>query len=410
MKVTNKILDKQLVETLLQEFGSPLYVYDEQTIRSQFQQLKSGFQDIPLQIHYAMKANPNPAILKIILDEGAYIDAVSPFEVRLALETGFAPSHIFFTGNNIIKEDLEYCLKEGVSINIDSLSWLERYGQINPGGEVSVRINPGVGAGHHAHCITGGPQSKFGIYYDQIDQIQAIVEKYHLNLVGIHSHIGTGILEPDPMLAAMEMVLSVAKQFSGLKFVDFGGGFGIPYRPNQEPLDMTALGKQMSDYFKDFCQDYGKTLEMKIEPGRYLVASAGTFLATVNTVKNTPKYRFIGVDSGFNHLIRPTLYGSYHHVYNASRPEGEQENAVIVGNICETGDIFTRTSDGKMERSIVKVEEGDRIAICDVGAYGIVMSSQYNMRPRPAEVLISNGSFRLIRKRETFEDLISSYM
>ncbi|MGK5093481.1 diaminopimelate decarboxylase [Deltaproteobacteria bacterium TL4] len=395
---------------IVQQYGSPVYVYDEQVIRSQYRQLAESFPHVSLHVHYAMKANSNPAILRILLQEGSWIDAVSPFEVRLALETGFSPAQILFTGNNITQEELEYCLEQKVAINIESLTWLERLGQLNLGGKVSIRINPGIGAGYHAHCITGGPQSKFGIYYDQMDQAINIAKQSGLSINGIHSHIGTGIFEAEPMLEAMDMTLNVARQIPGLQFIDFGGGFAIPYKSEQQPLNVEDLGKRMSERFSDFCENYGCSLNMKIEPGRFLVASAGFLIATVNTLKTTPRYRFAGVNSGFNHLVRPTMYGSYHKIYNASRMQGEEESVVIVGNICESGDIFSRSNKDQIERLIPRLQLGDHIAIADVGAYGMAMSSQYNMRSRPPEVLVNGGTSRLIRQRESYEDLIRNYV
>ncbi|MBF0277279.1 MAG: diaminopimelate decarboxylase [SAR324 cluster bacterium] len=409
--IENKLwLGDLSVEDLMQEFGSPLYVYEEDTIRAQYRRLYESFPGVSLQIHYAMKANPNPALLKILLDEGAWLDAVSPFETKLAREVGFLPEHILFTGNNIPLSELEYGLEEGLLINIESLSLLEEFGKAHPGKELSLRINPGMGSGHHAHCITGGPRSKFGIYYDQLDEIHEILTRYQLKLTGIHAHIGTGILEPEPMLEALDMILTITHQFSGLQFVDIGGGFGIPYRPEQSLLNLPELGAQISRKFLQFCDAYGTSLDLKIEPGRYLMASSGTLLATVNNIKKTPDYQFVGVDTGFNHLLRPALYGSYHRVCNASRMEGDEESMVLAGYICESGDVLTHNSEGMTTQFFPRPRLGDRLAILDAGAYGMAMSSQYNMRNRPAEVLVTQGKARLIRKRETYQDLIRGFV
>lgn len=398
------------VEDLMQEYGSPLYVYEEETLRTQYRTLRDSFSDISLQIHYAMKANPNPALLQILREEGAGVDAVSPLEVQLALDAGVPASHILFTGNNIPLSEIEYCLERGISINLESLSLLEEFGKAHPGEEVSLRINPGVGSGHHAHCITGGPQSKFGIYHTQLEEAHGLLEKHHLVLTGIHAHIGTGILDPDPMLEALSLVLSVARQFSGLRFVDIGGGFGIPYQPQEVPLDPALLGRRISKDFLQFCREYGKSLQMKVEPGRFLMARAGTLLATVNNIKKTPRYQFVGVDTGFNHLLRPALYGSYHRLCNASCVEGDLTPIVLAGNICETGDVLTHSVEGITEQHLPRFRLGDRVAILDAGAYGMAMASQYNMRLRPAEVLVSKGQSRLIRKRESYEDLIQQFI
>ncbi len=398
------------VEELMQEYGSPLYVYEEQILRSRFRILNQSFPGISLQIHYAMKANPNPALLQILKEEGAWVDTVSPWEAQLALDVGFPPEHILFTGNNVPLCEIDYCLKRRIPVNIESLSLLKRFGQSFRGGSLSLRINPGIGTGHHAHCITGGPLSKFGIYHDQLAQAEELLQQYDLSLTGIHAHIGTGILDPEPMLEAMSLILSIARRFPGLQFIDIGGGFGIPYHPRQSPLDISTLGAGIAGRFLKFCEEYGASLDMKIEPGRFLIGSAGTLLATVNNIKKTPRYQFVGVDTGFNHLLRPALYGAYHRLCNASCVEGNPTPMVLAGNICETGDVLTHTSEGISEQHLPTLGLGDRVAILDAGAYGMAMSSQYNLRPRPAEILVNNGQSSLIRKRETYEDLTRGFV
>jgi diaminopimelate decarboxylase len=300
-------------------------------------------------------------------------------------------------------------VEQEVSVNLGSLVLLEKFGQRFPQTSVSVRINPGIGAGHHAHCITGGPDSKFGIYHDQIDAALALATKYKLTLNGVHSHIGTGIYSAEPMLEAMDMILAVAEKFPDLEFIDFGGGFGIPYRPEQQALDMKDLSQKMTRRFTEFRQSYGREISMKIEPGKLLVGPAGILLTTVTNITDTPKHRFVGVDSGFNHLLRPTLYGSYHKILNASRYTGDEEDVVVVGYICESGDIFSRSGD-EIERKLPSPVIGERLAFLDAGAYGFSMSSQYNSRPRPAEVLVYQGQSRLIRRAETFEDLTQFFV
>ncbi|MBF0240189.1 MAG: diaminopimelate decarboxylase [SAR324 cluster bacterium] len=409
--VNNQILFEGIsARELIQQYGSPLYVYEESVIKTQIEQLKKNFPNLQPGIHYAMKANPNPAILKLVLEAGCGVDTVSPLEVQLALDTGFSPQKIIFTGNNVTPEELFWCVNQGVLVNLDSLDRVADFGAKFPGTVISVRVNPGIGAGHHDHCITGGPKSKFGIYHDQMPQLMELLTRFHLKLTGIHSHIGTGILEPQPMMDAMDLILQVAETLPDLEFVDVGGGFGIPYQPGQQTLDIQQLGAKMSRRFQQFCEHRGKTLELKIEPGRYIIASSGTLLTCVNTIKNTPEYRFVGVDSGFNHLIRPMLYGSYHRIENASAVNNPLVKTVVVGNICETGDIFTSGAQGQIAREIPECKSGDILALRDAGAYGISMSSQYNMRPRPAEVMICSGTSRLIRRRETYEDLIRTFV
>ncbi len=397
------------VDDLRAQFGSPLYVYEAERLRRQFRQLKECFRELwdaqRLQIHYAMKANSNPTLLRILRAEGAHIDAVSPFEIRLARACGYASEQILFTGNSVTPEEVEYCRAHQIGFNVGSLYWLEEYGRKFPQSAISLRINPGVGAGHHAHCITGGPRSKFGIYHDQLGEIGRIVERYQLRIVGIQSHIGTGIFSAAPMLTAMDMILNVAEPFPDLEFIDFGGGFGIPYRPDQQEMDVANLGQQMTQRFHEFCENYGRDLTMKIEPGRYLVGQCGTLLTTVTMRKRTPEYQFVGTDSGFHHLVRPTMYGAYHKIWNASQMDSELETVVIVGNVCETGDFFS-VDNGDIRRELPRVRVGDCLAIGDAGAYGYAMSSQYNSRPRPAEVLVQEGEVRLIRRMETYEDLL----
>jgi diaminopimelate decarboxylase len=411
MQVKNNQLyfGEHSAEVLCQKYGTPLYIYEEDVIRKQYRELADNFTTQKFKVHYAVKANYNPAILKILLEEGCGVDTVSDFEVRLCLELGFPSESIIFTGDNSKDEEMAYCLENNVLINVGSLSQLERLGKMKQGARVSVRINPDVGAGHHMHCVTGGPHTKFGVYHDLLPEIKAITEKYKLQLVGIHSHIGTGIMDGEKFKAAMDITLGVAKQVPDLEFVDFGGGIGIPYRESQTPIELKSFGQEVSDHFDAFCQEYGKQLELKIEPGRFLVCQAGTLLAQVNTLKQTPAHDFVGCDTGFNHLLRPMAYGSYHRILNASKVEGEQAPQVLCGNICESGDLFTQTSDGIEDRTMTRFEEGDLVAILDAGAYGISMSMQYNMRSRPPEVLISGSSERQIRVRESYEDIISNF-
>ena len=393
------------VEDLATAFGTPLYVYEEQIIRSQCRLFRESFAHANPEIHFALKANFNPALLKIMLEEGLGLDAVSPWEVRLGLETGFSPSQIIFTGNNTTEEELRYCIESGVLVNLGSLAELELYGRIHPGGPVALRINPDVGAGHHHHVITGGPRSKFGIYHTEQDAIAELLTRYNLRLIGIHSHIGTGILKTEEMLAAMEIILTTASRFSGLEFIDFGGGFGIPYRPGQTPLPLQQLGAAMAERMAGFCKTYGNQVRMKLEPGRFLTAQAGTLLVRVTNRQSTPDYNFVGTDSGFNHLIRPAMYGAYHEIINATANNGPAEPVVVAGNICESGDVFTHNHDGLEPREVPQPQIGHLLALRDAGAYGMSLASNYNFRARPAEVLVNNGEARLIRRRETYEDL-----
>lgn len=398
------------VEALAEAFGTPLYVYEEEVIRRQCQAFRESFAQVEPDFHYAMKANFNPALLRILRSEGMNVDAVSPMEVRMALQAGYKPGQILFTGNNTTDEELDYCLKEGVQVNVGSLGELDRLGRLAPGSRVSIRMNPEVGAGHHHHVITGGPHSKFGIYHTQHEDIQAILTAHNLTLVGIHSHIGTGILRTEEMMEAMGIILNAAREFPGLEFIDFGGGYGIPYRPEQESLPIKELGHAMAEHFNAFCAEYGKPLKMKLEPGRFLVAQAATLLVRVTTLSSTPAHQFVGTDSGFNHLLRPALYGAYHEIVNATKVKGDVAKVVVAGNICESGDVFTQGKNGPEDRELTRPEVGHLLALLDVGAYGMALSSQYNMRARPAEVLVKEGNSKLIRRRETFEDITRNFV
>lgn len=390
-------------EDLINKFGSPLMVYEEWTLKSK-QDLRNSIDYSPKKILYACKANTNPSIIDYLIKSKIIdgIDAVSPGEVFISKKLGI--KDILYTGNNTTDEEMNWLINEEVALNIDSLSQLERYGKLknqNKSPEICVRINPDVGDGHHDHCITGGPDSKFGIYFDKTDEIKKISKKYGLKIKGLHEHIGSGIRDINKYKKAMKVLFKTAKEFKDLEFIDFGGGIGVPYAPEDNKLDINKFGSEISDLFSGFCKSYGQNLTLMIEPGRYFVAEAGTLLTRVNTLKETPKHKFAGTDSGFNHLIRHAMYKSYHAILNASNVHGLKEHYAVAGNLCESGDLFSHG------RDISKITEGDILAITHAGAYGYSMSSNYNSRLRPAEVIIhSNGGISLIRKREVFSDLL----
>lgn len=399
---------------LAKQFGTPAYAYDEETIRSKVRTLAQSITCRPLRIYYAAKANTNLSILEIIRDEGGEgtgIDAVSPGEIELALKAGFKPRQIIFTSTSVTDEEMKFAISKKILVNCDSLSQLERYGRLNPDSKVCFRVNPDVGAGHHGHVITGGPESKFGIWAGEVGKAFGIAAKYKLKIVGIHEHIGSGILETEKFLAAMNVLLAIIgknrEKLTDLEFVDFGGGIGVPYRPGQKPIDLSVFGASVSKLFSDFCSSFGRKLSLVIEPGRFIVAESGLLLCTVNTVKQTPRHTFVGVDTGFNHLIRPMAYGSYHPITVVDNCNGSPKQKVAVcGNICESGDVFTRNEEGVADRELPPIKEGDVLAILVSGAYGFSMASTYNTRPRPPEVLVSGKSARLIRKRETLQQVI----
>lgn len=389
---------------LIKQFGSPLFVYDEQCIRTMVRRLRGAITYPRTQIRYACKANTNPTIMRIIKEEGCGVDTVSPGEIYLALKSGFKRTEISFTGNNCTESELRYAIKNHTSITIDSLSQLERLGKIKSGLSIALRVNPAIGGGHHRHVTTGGPTAKFGIWIHQLNKAKEIARKYQIKIIGLHHHIGSGILDMAPILEAMEILLNAARAFKDLEFVDLGGGYGVPYNPNQKPLDIDKLGKLISERFSRFSQQYGKQLTLMLEPGSYLVCESGILLATVTAIKETPKHIFVGTDSGFNHLIRHPLYNAYHTIINASQVNGSKQLVSVCGNLCETGDLFTHG------RKITRFKEGDIVAICNVGAYGYSMSSQYNSRLRPAEVLVNGNQAKLIRHRETLADLARTYL
>jgi len=385
------------------KYGTPLYVYNEDTIKRNYKNLIENIKYPKTEIYYACKANYNLTILKILKGLGAGIDAVSPWEVELSIHIGFSPSKILFTGNNVTDKEIKYVKEHNVLINIDSLSELKRYGKMYPNSKISVRINPNVGAGHHIHVITGGPNSKFGIYYNRTDEIKQIVSDYNLNIIGVHMHIGSGILEPEPFFLGIKSLLTTAKEFNKLDFIDIGGGLGIPYKPEEKPLDIKKFGQRLTEIFTSYAKEHGD-ISLRFELGRYLVANSGVLITRVNTVKKTPYKIFIGTDTGFNHLIRPMLYNAYHEIVVVDKMAQEKTQMVnICGNICENGDLFAK------DRPMPDIEEGDLLAIMNAGAYGFSMSSNYNFRPLPAEVLVSGNEMKLIRRRETIEDLWRCY-
>ncbi|MCJ7666127.1 MAG: diaminopimelate decarboxylase, partial [Actinobacteria bacterium] len=304
--MNNKLyIDNFSCEDLAAEFGSPLYVYSEQTFRDRFNSLKNTFDYPKIRIYYACKSNTNLNVLKIFKELGSSVDTVSPGEIFIALKAGFKPEDLLFTPNSPSSEEMKYAIDRNIMITIGSLSIIEEYAKLGGRRDICIRVNPDIGFGHHGHCITGGPKSKFGIYFDQMEKAKDLALKSGLNIKGIHAHIGSGILEVDQFIEAMDMVLNTAKTIRDLDFVDFGGGIGVPYRPEEKPFDLENFGKKASDFMKDFSGKYGRDLKFCFEPGKYLTAEAGYLLISVTNRKETPLYKFVGTDSGFNHLIRP---------------------------------------------------------------------------------------------------------
>ena len=386
--------------SVVHTYGSPVYVYDANKISAQYERLTKAFAAVPnLRINYAMKALSNGSILKLMRKLGAGLDTVSIQEVKLGLHAGFAPEQIIFTPNGVSMEEIEEAASLGVQLNIDNLSILEQFGSKHPQIPVCIRINPHVMAGGNSKISVGHIDSKFGISIHQIPHILRIVENTKMHINGIHMHTGSDILDIDVFLYAAEILFDAAKHFRELKFIDFGSGFKVPYKEGDIQTDIEELGEKLSQRFLEFCKLYGRDLTLAFEPGKFLVSEAGFFLVKVNVVKQTTSTVFAQIDSGFNHLIRPMFYGATHFIENISNPEGKKRFYSVVGYICET-DTFASN------RQIAEISEGDILCFRNAGAYCYTMASNYNSRPRPAEVLWIDGQAKLIRKAETFEDLL----
>jgi len=385
---------------ITQEYGNPVYVYDAEKIISQFNRLTNAFKTVKkLKLNYAAKALSNLTILRLMNNLGSGLDTVSIQEVKLGLLAGFKPESIIYTPNGVSLEEIEEAAALGVRINIDNLSILEQFGSTHPDIPVCIRINPHVMAGGNSNISVGHIDSKFGVSIHQIPHLLRIVELTKMTINGIHMHTGSDILDIDVFLYASEILFETAKNFRELEFIDFGSGFKVPYKVGDIETNIEELGEKLSSRFNEFCEEYGKELTLAFEPGKFLVSEAGYFLAKVNVVKQTTSTVFASVDSGFNHLIRPMLYGANHQIINISNPQGRERYYSVVGYICET-DTFANN------RRINEITEGDILCFKNAGAYCFTMASNYNSRYRPAEVLWHEGKSVLIRERESFDDLI----
>ncbi|WP_375417250.1 diaminopimelate decarboxylase [uncultured Hymenobacter sp.] len=392
-----------LTETLLaaaQDFGTPLYVYRADTIAAQYHKLTQGFAGHPTRFFYACKALTNMAVLRHLRALGAGLDCVSINEVRLGLRAGFAPENIIFTPNGVAFAELLQAKELGVNLNIDNISLLERFGARFGGAyPVCVRLNPHIEAGGNYKISTGHIDSKFGISIHQLRHLERVIKGTGLHVRGLHMHTGSDIKDVSVFLRVLEVLFDAATRFPDLEFLDLGSGFKVPYQDGDIETDVAALGAQVAAAFRAFEQDYGRPLEAWFEPGKYLVSEAGVLLVQVSVIKQTTATVFAQVNSGFNHLLRPMFYDAYHRISNLSNPQGPERLYTVVGNICET-DTFA------WDRLLPEVREGDILAFHNAGAYGFEMSSSFNSRLRPAEVMIEDGETRLIRRRQTFEDLL----
>lgn len=393
-------------ETIAEEYGTPLYVYNEEIIRKQMDNVAKVITKYPYTANYSVKANTNIHILKLALEEGNNCDAMSPGEISMLLKAGFPKERIFYIPNNVSEEEMKYAVDLGIMTSLDSLSQLEMFGEINPGGKCAVRINPGVGAGHHDKVITAGKKTKFGIAEEDIPEIFKITEKYNLTIAGINQHIGSLFMNPEPYLQAVSNLLRIAMRFKNLEFIDFGGGYGIPYHKleGEAEYDMESFKKRLEPILDKFVEEYGSAPLFKSEPGRYCVAEGGVILGRVHSVKQNAGRKYVGTDVGMNVLVRPSMYDSWHDIEvirdGKVVPRENTETVTVTGNICESGDIIAN------DRELPVIKKGDLACILDAGAYGYSMSSSYNSRPRPAEVMVcKDGTVKLIRRRETIEDL-----
>ena len=405
-------------EELAKNFGTPLYVYNEKILRNRMSNVAKVITKYPYTANYSVKANTNIHILKLALEEGLNCDAMSVGEITLLLKAGFPAERIFFVPNNVSSDELEFALNNKIMTSLDSLSQLELFGKtcerLNISSEnrkCAVRINPGVGAGHCEKVVTGGKKTKFGIAEYAIDQIFEIAQKYNIRIAGINQHIGSLFMDPQPYLDAVTNLLRIAHRFENLDFIDFGGGYGIPYHKldNEAPFPMEDFKSRLEPILDEFVATYGKTPLFKSEPGRYCVAEGSVILGRVHATKENSGTNFAGTDVGMNVLVRPSMYDSHHDIEILRNGEvvsrdGELQEQTVTGNICESGDILAKN------RQLPKIEEGDLICVLDTGAYGYSMCSSYNSRPRPAEVLIcADGSVKQIRRRETIDDLLMMF-
>lgn len=396
-------------EEIAKQYGTPLYVYNEDIIRRSMRDVVEVIEDYPYTGNYSVKANTNLEILKIACSEGLNADAMSVGEMKLLFRAGFPANRIFFIPNNVDISEIEFAVDNDIIVSLDSLSQLELFGKHFPGHKCAVRINPGVGAGVHEKVVTAGKKTKFGIAEEDIDGIFDIAAKYNITIAGINQHVGSQYLDPTPFLEAVDNFLRVSEKFNNLEFIDFGGGYGIPYHKlaDEVPFDMVSFKKLFKEKLDAYAAAHDNIPLFKSEPGRYCVAQGGVLLGRVFATKQNSGHKYAGTDVGMNVLVRPSLYDSWHDIEvlrNGVVVDGNYEEVTVCGNICESGDVLCK------DRNLPEIKENDLICVLDAGAYGYAMCSEYNTRMRPAEVMIqSDGTVKLIRRRETFEDVLRLY-
>ena len=392
-------------EQLAAEFGTPLYVYDAAVIRRQMQRVRDSFAGLPFRPFYAMKANGNLAILRMFEAGGFGCDCVSPGEIFLAMRAGFPAERIWFTCSNVSDEDLRAIPDPRIVVNVNSMSEIDRCLALEVPNPIALRVNPDIGAGHHADVITAGGGVKFGIDLAELGSARMLIEDTGRKVVGLHMHIGSGVDTPAPLLQAARTLLDLAPSFPNLQWLNFGGGMSVPYRPGEAEFPIAEYGAELTRIAGNLLR--ARNLTAILEPGRYLVAQSGTLLARATARRVSVGVEWVGVDSGFNHLVRPSKYSAYHHILNASRGEtGRTEDVVVAGNLCESGDVFTRMEGQVATRGLDPIRVGDLVAFCDAGAYGFSMASHYNARLLPPEILVDGDQASVVRQRQTFDDLV----
>ncbi len=400
----NEGLPSELLLKIAREYDTPLYVYDAEKISMQYDRLKTAFANQPVRFFYAAKALTNIHILKYISSLGASIDCSSINEVKLARYAGVPKGDILYTSNSVGFEEIEEAVEEGAKINIDSLSNLEKFGKkFGNTYPVGIRLRPNVMAGENLKISTGHDKSKFGIPVEKLGEILQLVREHGIKITVLHEHTGSGISDLKKYMEAVNVLLGITRYFPDLKCVDLGGGFKVPYKPGDAEMNIGQLGREIKLVFKKLEEEQGRELEIWFEPGKFMVSESGYLIARVNVIKHTSCTTFVGLDTGFNHLIRPMFYGAYHQIENISNPEGMKKKYAVVGNICET-DTFA------WDRELPEVREGDLLVFRNAGAYGFEMASNFNSRFRPAEVMVKDGTPQLIRRRDTLEDLLRNQL
>jgi diaminopimelate decarboxylase len=388
------------LKNIATEFGTPVYVYNADRITHQYQKFCNAFSAIDFEIYYACKALTNINVLKHILYIGCNVDCSSINEVKLALHAGFPKEKILYTSNGISFEEIIEAKELGVKINIDSLSNLQKfaatYGNTYP---VGIRVRPNIMGGGNLKISTGHNKSKFGIPVTQIHEVLDVVNEFNINIQNLHIHTGSDLKDVDVWLKGIQVLFELIPLFPHLQAIDLGGGFKVAYHENEKEVNLNELAKTIETAFATIKTSTGKPFQIWFEPGKYLVSQAGYFLTEVNVIKKSGDIEFVHVNSGFNHLIRPMFYDAYHKIENLSNPKGPIKKYAIVGNICET-DTFA------WDREVSEIKEKDLLVFYNAGAYGFEMSSNFNSRYKPAEVLVKNNKAYLIRKRDEFNDLL----